>query len=162
MSPTATLQPIDITRWQANLALLVTGGVSIVAGGIVAAVTGPTKWDHGSWVAAFLVLVIGVGQIAVGAGQAHLAAAAPSPAFVRVEWGAWNTGCLTIVAGTLWSSPITVSIGSALLLVALAMSMSVVRGSGGGHHRLQLLYQLVVIVLVVSIPIGIALSWARH
>lgn len=138
------------------------GGVSIVAGGLIAAVTGPTGWDHGSWVAAFLVLVAGVAQIGVGAGQAQLAPAGPALAFTAVECVVWNASCATIIAGTLLSSPVTVSIGSALLVAALGMSMLAVRGSGGQPRLLLWSYRVLLIVLLVSIPIGIALSWTRH
>ena len=65
-------------RWSSIVPMLAAGGVSIVAGGVVAAVTGPTDWDHGSWVAAFLVLVAGVAQLGVGAGQAQLVPVAPT------------------------------------------------------------------------------------
>lgn len=40
------------TRWSVNLPLLIAGGVSIIAGGLIAAVTGPADWEHGAWVAA--------------------------------------------------------------------------------------------------------------
>ena len=38
----------------------------IVLGGLVAAVTGPLHFDRGSWLAAYLVLVCGVAQCAIG------------------------------------------------------------------------------------------------
>ena len=41
-------------------------------GGAVAAVSDPFSFEQGSWLAAFLVLVGGVVQIALGAGQAAL------------------------------------------------------------------------------------------
>jgi hypothetical protein len=158
----AGAEPTAASRWTSNLPLLAAGGVSIIAGGLVAAVTGPTGWDHGSWVAAFLVLVAGVAQIGVGAGQAQLAPGAPARAFAAVEAGLWNASCATIIAGTLLSSPVAVSIGSALLLAALGMSLFAVRGSSGQPRLLLWLYRVLLIVLLASIPIGITLAWTRH
>ena len=142
--------------------LLAAGGVSIVAGGLIAAVTGPTDWDHGTWVAAFLVLVAGVAQIGVGAGQAQLAPVAPTVGYAAVECVLWNAGCMTIVTGTLLSSPAAVSVGSTLLVAALGMSTFAVRGSGSHHSLFLLMYRVLLIVLLASIPIGIALAWSRH
>ena len=45
----------------------------VVAGGLVAAVTGPLRLEHGSWAAAYLVLVGGVAQGALGIAQYFLA-----------------------------------------------------------------------------------------
>ena len=45
------------------------GSSCVVVGGLVAAATGPTGFEDGSWVAAYLVLVGGVAQIALGVGQ---------------------------------------------------------------------------------------------
>ncbi len=150
------------TRWVANVPLLVVGGVSIVAGGLVAAVTGPADWEQGAWVAAFLVLVAGVAQVGFAAGQAGLAPTAPTVSFVAAEVVSWNVACITIIAGTLISSPVAVTIGSALLVAALGMAAFAVSGSDGSHRLVLWLYRVLLVVLLVSIPVGIALSWARH
>lgn len=144
------------------MALFAAGGVSIIVGGLVAAVTAAADWDHGSWVAAFLVLVAGVAPIGVGAGQARLARTAVSGAFAGAQCVAWMAACAVIIAGTLLSSPVTVSIGSAALLAALGMSLFAVRGAGGQRRLLRLAYRSLVIVLLVSVPIGVTLSWMRH
>ena len=107
--------PFSSQRWRRSVPLLITGTVSVVAGGLVAAVTGPTEWSDGSWVAAFLVLVAGVAQLGIGAGQAYLAVTTPTVAFVAAQAAMWNVGCATVIAGTLLSSPATVAAGSAPL-----------------------------------------------
>jgi hypothetical protein len=138
------------------------GGVSIVAGGLVASVAGPTNWEHGSWVAAFLVLVAGVAQVGVGAAQAQLVPVAPTVGFAAVECVLWNVGCMTIVAGTLLSSPVAVSFGGTLLVAALGMSAFALRGSGIQPRQFLLPYRVLLLVLLTSTPIGIALAWTRH
>lgn len=149
-------------RWAANLPLIVAGSLSIVAGGLVAAVSGPADWEHGSWVAAFLVLVAGVAQIGVAAGQAHLAPVARHVGFVVVEGAAWNVAGLTVIAGTLRSSPVIVSVGSGVLVVALAMSAFAVAGSSHPNRLMLRSFRLMLVVLLVSVSVGIALAWIRH
>lgn len=153
--------PTTSQRWRPSAPFLAAGSVAIVAGGLAAAVTGPTNWDHGSWVAAFLVLVTGVAQIGIGAAQAQLAPFASSIRFAARQCVLWNAGCLAVIAGTLLSNPLTVSVGGGLLLAALGMSAYAVRGAGD-QVVLRGLYRALLIVLLASIPIGIALAWTRH
>ncbi len=141
--------------------MLTLGAVAIVAGGLVAAVTRPAGWEQGPWVAAFLVLVAGVAQIGIGAAQAHLAPVATSPRFAVAQCASWNAGGATIVAGTLLTSPAAVTGGSALLVAALAMSMYALR-EPTSRTALLLAYRALLVVVLASIPIGVALSWARH
>lgn len=148
-------------RWRATSPLLVAGGISIVIGGFVAAVTGPTNWDRGSWVAAFLVLVGGVAQAGVGASQAHLGTAPTTVRFTAVEFGLWNVACITVIVGSLLNSSAVVAIGSAPLVAALVMSTVAVRGSQSRHSRLLLAYRMLLILLLASIPVGITLAWVR-
>lgn len=153
--------PRRSSQWRASAPLLAAGAVSIIAGGIAAAVTGPTGWEHGSWVAAFLVLVGGVAQIGLAVGQAGLAAGPLRSRGVLVECVLWNAGCLTVIAGTLVSSPVAVAIGSAPLVATLAMSSQAVRRPVG-HPRLTLASRILVVVLLASIPVGVALAWMRR
>jgi hypothetical protein len=148
-------------RWRSSAPLLAAGGAAIIVGGLAAAVTGPTDWVHGSWVAAFLVLVGGVAQIGIAIAQVHLARAAPTEGFIAGESVLWNSSCLMIVTGTLLSAPVVVTIGSGLMVAALAMSMIAVRASHGSR-LLVTSYRSLVVVLLTSIPIGTALAWARR
>lgn len=141
--------------------MFIAGGASVIAGGSAAAVTGPTQWGHGSWVAAFLVLVAGVAQISVGAGQAHLAPLVPSARLIAAQCVMWNAGCATVIAGTLLSSPLLVVVGSAPLVAALVTSIIVLRGSRSNRSAFLVLYRLLLAVLLASIPIGVVLAWAR-
>ena len=67
-NPVGPTDPTGAHHWRRSLPLFTAGGASVVAGGMAAAVTGPMQWGHGSWVAAFLVLVAGAAQIGIGAG----------------------------------------------------------------------------------------------
>jgi hypothetical protein len=143
--------------------LLIAGGVSVVAGGVAAAVTGPTHWSHGSWVAAFLVLVAGVAQLGIGAGQAYLSASPPTVAFVAAQCGMWNLGCAMVIAGTLMSSPVTVSVGSVPLVAAVVISVVALEGRSRTQRSVVLVaYRLLLLVVLASVPVGIALAFARR
>lgn len=159
-----TFAPDVRERWSRSSVFFVIGAVGIVAGGIAAAVTGPTDWSSGSWCAAFLVLVVGVAQIGVGIAQAALAPVNPSRALVAGESIAWNAGCAGVIVGTLVDAPVVVTIGTIVFLAALVLAGLATRGHSGltGRARLMLLlFRVLLVVLVVSAPIGIVLSWVR-
>lgn len=149
------------SHWRPSAPLFAAGAVSIIAGGLAAAVAGPTGWERGSWVAAFLVLVTGVAQIGIGVAQVELTAIPPTARAVAVASVLWNAGCLTVIAGTLVSNPVAVATGSAPLVATLGMSVVAVRAAVT-HQRLAVAYRALIIVLLVSIPIGVGLSWARR
>ena len=148
-------------RWMSVLPMLIVGGVGVISGGLVAAITGPTSWQHGSWVAAFLVLVVGVGQIGIASGQALLACGPSANGNMAAECGSFNVGCALIIGGTLIAAPPVVSAGSALLMSALVISTTEVRRADGPRSIL-VLYRTLLLVLLVSIPIGMGLAWVRH
>jgi hypothetical protein len=124
-------------------------------------VTGPTGWERGSWVAAFLVLVAGVAQVGLGVGQSHLTSKPVSVRLGAVACVLWSSGCAVVIAGTLLSSPAAVSLGSAALVAVLAMATTSVRGRARRSH-FAVAYLFLLVVLLVSVPIGIALAWARN
>src|SRR5699024_1676961 len=70
-------------------------------GGLVAAVPGPLGLEHGSWSAAFQVLVGGVMQGVLGIAQAHLAARRIGRRPLLAQLLTWNLGCLAVIGGTL-------------------------------------------------------------
>jgi hypothetical protein len=149
--------------------LFTIGAVGIVAGGLVAAATAPSASEHGSWAAAYLVLVVGVAQIALAAGQAALSADLLSGRVVGLEAGGWTVANALVIAGTLAGIDALVYVGGALLVVALAIFAYAVRGTAGSLPRLAdqhmrwLLYtfRAVVFLLLVSIPIGLVLATVR-
>jgi hypothetical protein len=142
----------------------VLGSICVVAGGLVAAATAPAPSEHGSWAAAYLVLVAGVAQIALGAGQALLAPRTPTPRLVAAQFVTWNAGNAAVLAGTLAGIVPLVDAGGAGLVAALALLVHGVRGAGergaGGGWALRG-FRLLVAVLLVSIPIGLVLAHVR-
>lgn len=133
----------------------------VVAGGLVAAVTGPLHLGHGSWAAAYLVLVGGVAQGALGVSQYFLA---PQPFFgwkVVAELVAWNAASALVIGGTLVANPWVVDAGGALLVAALALMFETVRSPGIKSGWALWGYRTLVVVVAVSIPVGLVLAHLR-
>jgi hypothetical protein len=141
---------------------VVVGTVCTVAGGLVAAVSRPTEFGHGPWLAAYLVLVGGVGQIGLGAGQALLAGGVPNRGVVRVEVVSWNVGLLGVVIGTLAPSPLLTTVGSAATALTLTLFVRSARAPGRLAPLARGAFLALAVTLLVSLPIGVVLAWARH
>jgi hypothetical protein len=142
---------------------LAVGAACVVAGGLVAAITRPTGFDLGSWLAAFLVLVGGVAPIVLGTGQAWLAAEAPPPGRVRAEATTWYLGVAATVGGTLAGAPVVTTLGGLASAAALVLFLRGVARPGPGRRGAALvLYRAVAAVVLVSTPVGLALAWLRH
>lgn len=148
-------------RWRAMRGFALVGLIAIIAGGLVAAVTVPTGFADGSWVAAYLVLVAGVAQIYLGVGQALLAVVIPSGRCRCWQLIVYNVANIAVLVGSLTESVVLVVIGGAMLFVALVLFLAAVRRPR--THRWYLaLYRLVIAILAVSISVGIVLSVLRH
>ena len=148
-------------RWRAAGVFIVVGFTAIIAGGLVAAVAGPADLADGSWVAAYLVLVVGVAQLALGIGQAWLSAHPPVRARRTWQLALYNVGNVAVLVGNLIDATAAVLAGGALLFAALVLFLVAMRGARG-HRLLVAGYRLIVSVLAVSIPIGLTLSVLRH
>lgn len=146
-------------RWETVRAFALTGTICVVSGGLVAAVTAPLHSERGAWAAAYLVLVGGVAQIALGFGQALLAAQAPDVSVARVQVATWTVGSAAVIGGTLSRAMLVADLGSALLVVTLLMSLRAVRHAHAG--RAIWCYRALIVLLVVSIPTGLVLARVR-
>ncbi|HET7172944.1 MAG TPA: hypothetical protein VFI30_01525 [Nocardioidaceae bacterium] len=136
---------------------LLAGSACIVAGGLVSAATAPQASEHSAWAAAYLVLVAGVVQIALGAGQALLAPRGVSRPLLVAELVTWNVGNAAVLAGTLLQVAAVVDLGGALLVCCLGLVVLAVRRPGKAGWPAWVFRALVVVVLV-SIPIGLVLG----
>jgi hypothetical protein len=136
--------------------LFIVGGCCVVVGGLVAAVTGPLTLDHGSWLAAYLVLVCGAAQCAFGIAPRQLAALPVHAWSYWIELICWNVGNAAVITGTLAGLPIVADIGGVPLLIALVVTIRVVRTSS--RRLLSCGYRAAMGALIVSIPIGLTLA----
>lgn len=150
--------------------LVLAGSTCVVAGGLIAAITGPLDWRQGSWLAAYLVLVGGVAQFVMGRVPTWFAL----PVSLRVAWTqviGWNLGNAVVIAGSLASLPNVVDIGGAILVVILVDMLrdEFRRDSSAPSHRplkvpltlWRWAYRALLIVLAVSVPVGLVLAHLR-
>jgi hypothetical protein len=134
------------------------GAAMIVVGGLVAAINSAAPFDHGSWLAAYLLLVAGVSQIALGLGHLLLPVRPPSARLLRVQLACWNAGNLVVAGGVLAGTAAVVIAGSAVLLVALGgFAAGAGWASSAARWRLAA-YHAFGLMLAVSIFVGAALA----
>lgn len=151
------MQPITLpapTAYWAPSFLI--GGAAIVAGGLVAAITATDPLEHGAWVAAYLVLVVGVAQIALGLGQAWLTVVPPGREAVAAELAIYNLGNAGVIGGTLAGLTWLVDAGGILLVAALVMYLAATRRARDGWVTLT--YRGLIAIVLVSIPVGLILA----
>lgn len=146
-----------LARWWMAL-----GATSVVAGGLVAALTGPLALWKGSWLAAYPVLVCGVPQYLMGRAATRRNA-------VRAGWfvlAMWNAGNVAVIAGTLLASPYLVDAGGAFLLVVLiALLRALLRSQPSDAIVFRRVWRWLMIALlsalIVSVPVGLVLAHLR-
>jgi hypothetical protein len=156
----ATAPPHE--RWIPALPFIALGAISIVAGGLVAAVTAIAPTRHATWTAGYLVLVVGVAQLGIGVGQALLAPKIPSSRLITAELLTWDVGNAGVIAGTLMNRVGLVDLGGVLLAVSLVLFILGARGHTGKNRWLLYLYRLLITIVLVSIPVGLIISRSAH
>ncbi len=145
-------------RWAVLKPFAVAAAISIVVGGsLAAAIAAPAPTRHGVWAVAFLVLVLGVGQLVIGVGLTLLSPAEPHLGLVTAVAAAYNVAGVAIMLGIVTEHPIVFDVGSTVLLIALLLLLNEVRNSVQRGWLLAV-YRLMIGVLVVSIPIGAVLT----
>ena len=144
--------------WSAASPFLALGTACVVAGGLVAAAVAMAPSELGSWAAAYLVLVGGVAQVALGAGQALLAPRPPGRRAVLAELAGWNAGNGAVLAGTLLGATWLADIGGAALIAALALAIAATRGAVRRPAWPLHAYRALVALVLVSIPVGRAIA----
>jgi hypothetical protein len=147
------LLTMPLSRWVPVVAI---GSACIVAGGLVAAITASSPSEHGAWAAAYLVLVAGVAQVALGLGQAWIATEPPSRELTLVELAEYNTGNIGVMAGTLLGATWLVDLGGIVLAASLWLFLWATRRGTGGPVAVA--YRTLAAFVLVSIPVGLVLA----
>lgn len=127
-------------------------------GGAVAAVNSAAPFGHGSWLAAYLVLVGGVSQILLGLGRSALRAPRPARAVRRAQLALWNLGSLVVPAGVLANVALLVTAGSVALLAGLVLFARGLTPLRRDVRGLATLYFAVIVGLAVSVIVGSAIA----
>lgn len=144
--------------WPAASPFVTLGVACVVAGGLVAAAVAMAPSELGSWAAAYLVLVGGVAQVGLGAGQALLAPRPPGRRAVVAELVGWNAGNAAVLAGTLLGVTWLADVGGVLLVAALALALAGIRGAVRRPSWPLHLYRALAALMLVSIPVGLVIG----
>ncbi|HYI23946.1 MAG TPA: hypothetical protein VD767_00920 [Thermomicrobiales bacterium] len=145
-----------VDRWPAAAPFVIAGTASVIAGGLIAAVTAHDPTRHGVWTVAYLVLVGGVAQLALGIGQAIFTREPPGQTTTWVEFIGFNAGNAGVIAGTLTGQTWLVDAGSVLLAGALILFLRSVLGVP--RTVPVLVYQVLIVFVLGSIPVGMLLA----
>lgn len=150
----AIARRVDGYTW----AFVAVAGVMIVAGGLVAAINSAAPFAHGSWLAAYLVLVGGVAQLLLGIGCLALPAPRLSARLRQAQIGLWNAGNATVAGGVLIGAVALVIVGSVVLLAALGgFAVGAGPGPANGRGRV-ILYRIALLGLAGSVVVGSMLA----
>ncbi len=156
-------------RWPAAAPFAATGAACVVAGGLVAAATALAPSLLASWATAYLVLVGGVAQVALGAGQALLTPRPLGRLVIAAELAGWNAGNAAVLAGSLVGARWLTDAGGVILAAVLLLMIAATRGAARGTPRgvarqpawLLHLYRVLAALLLVSIPAGLMMAGLR-
>jgi hypothetical protein len=155
----------EANEWTARLRqaapFVVIGTASIVVGGLMAGATARHSTEHEAWAVAFLVLVCGIAQVALGLGQSLLATTVPARTTIVAELVAFNAGCALVLVGTVAGLLLLTEAGGVLLALALVLLFRAVGGSGARAGWPVNLYRALIAIVLVSIPIGLVLAHLR-
>jgi hypothetical protein len=148
-------------NWPAAAPFAAAGAACVVAGGLVAAATALAPSQLASWTTAYLVLVGGVAQAALGTGQALLTARPPGRPGIAAELTAWNGGNGAVLAGTLLGASWLADVGGVLLAAVLALMIAATGGAARQPAWPLHLYRALAALLLVSIPAGLVIAGLR-
>lgn len=131
----------------------------VIAGGLVAAVTGPLHLTKGSWLSAYLVLVAGVALGLLARQPRIIEAPTPPPGRGWAVIWLWIAGNALVVIGALASAPILTDIGGVALAVVLVLALIATRSAR--RTALAWVLRAAYVILIVSIPVGLTLTHLR-
>lgn len=136
------------------------GVACVIGGGLVSAAAAPAPSYHSSWAVAYIVLVAGAAQVALGLGQSALTEGNVADRTVRAELLGWNLGNAAVVAGTLLDVTPVLYAGCALLVAVLVLVLYAIRHAKPA--RMLVATRVIVILLLISMPVGIVLEAVKH
>lgn len=147
-------------RLSVALPFLVVAAIAIIGAGLVAAASAHAPSQPVVWMVAYLVLVVGTAQAALGVAQAWCSLVPPSTGFRMTQFLLFNAGNVGVIGGTLYAYWPVVLAGSVLFTMALTMFLysSWKSRRGWPIH----VYRLLLASLFVGAAVGTALSAIRH
>lgn len=153
-----TTNDAPINARYATILFVALGALAIVFAGLFSAVTARSASYHSAWFVAYMVLIVGLAQAALGIGQWWLASKPLRLSTVIVELLLFNIGNAGVVVGTLIAAPFWVYAGSIGILIALTFFASQVRSPRRGGIPLWG-YRTLLVVLFVSVLVGVYFAY---
>ncbi|HEX7324399.1 MAG TPA: hypothetical protein VF292_03460 [Rhodanobacteraceae bacterium] len=153
MSSSLAVSPSGARRWLAAAPFIVTGAIAVAAWVALALVAAPLLAAEGGWLAAYLGLIAGAAQVALGGGQAWLALQPPEFEHCAYAWAALNLGNVGIIAGSLLGAFWIVVAGTAAFVLALALFTLGVRRTARPLARVP--YWALLVFLAVMALVGL-------
>jgi hypothetical protein len=152
----------------ARAAFLAVSGVFVLAGALSAVVNTAAPFHHGWWLVAYLSLVGGLSQVLLGVGQYVLAertqSQTPPNTSLLTQLGLWSLGTVAVAAGDLAATRTVLLLGSALLLIDLALfAVRLSRLQRSAARRAlawECCYAALVLFLAISVLVGSSLAGA--
>lgn len=136
----------------------VIAGISIIAAGFISAVTAFSPSYTASWAVAYLILVVGLAQLALGVGQAWLAAEPPSKSLLAAEVITFNLANMATLLGTLLVWIALVYVGAVLMIISLALFIWGTRIAKPGYAWIVYGFRTIIFILIVSAGIGLVIA----
>lgn len=133
-----------------------TGWAAIVAAGLVAAAIARAPTHDLVWMVAYLVLVPGAAQVAIGHGLRALPDHPPAPGAAWGQWALLNLGHAGIIAGTLSRSFALVAGATGVYWIAMLWLGLQVRPAARTCGLLW--YRALIALLVLAALIGVILA----
>ncbi len=144
------------THLRLALPFFVVAAIAIVAAGFLAAALTQQPMRQGIWLVAFLILVVGVAQVLLGAGRVWLSGKAVTRQGMLVECLVYNLANAMVIGGALSSWVALVLAGTVLFVLLLLRFLVASLGCTAG--RWLWLYRLFLLLLAGSASIGLGLS----
>jgi hypothetical protein len=153
-----------VSRARARRAATVSSAVFAVGAVTVATVNALAPFQRGWWLAAYLFLVGSLSQQLLLRGQEKIETPGgePSAAVIWTGWALWNAGTATVAAADMAQVMTGVDIGSAALLMALALFLSGARRAPPERRTAKLgrAYTTLLVLLGSSVLLGTFLAGA--
>lgn len=148
-------------RSRSTTPFVVIGSISIVLGGAVSAASAPSPSYTASWAVAYVVLVAGMAQLALGLGQARLAVKQPSATMIAAEVITLNVANIAVLVGTIMIWTILTDVGGGLFIIALALFVWAVRAAHAHNKWMLYGFRVVIAICIVTTPIGLVIASVR-
>lgn len=152
MDPAAVGRPLKV-GW-ATLPFLVVGVAAITFAGLYSAATARSATYHSAWLVAYLVLIVGLAQVALGIGQWWLIPGEQTSVTTFAQLVFFNLGNAGVIVGSLFALPILVDVGSVAIIAALWLFLRMVLNSKR-WGIVMWMYLALAAVLLVSVLIGV-------